>query len=54
MSGAGAPPIPFDIEYMIRLDRETLADPDKLRPIAEASGLTPGGFHDRYGYLAQG
>ena len=41
-------------EYMIRLDRGDLADPDKLRPIAEASGLTPEAFHDRYGYLAQG
>ena len=28
-------------EYMIRLDREDLADPERLRPIAEASGLTP-------------
>ena len=28
-------------EYMIRLDREDLGDPQKLRPIAEASGLTP-------------
>ena len=34
-------------EYMIRLDRGDLADPDKLRPIAEASGLTPEAFHDR-------
>jgi len=41
-------------EYMIRLDRGDLADPDKLRPIAEASGLTPEAFCDRYGYLAQG
>ena len=28
-------------EYMIRLDREDLEDPEKLRPIAEASGLRP-------------
>ena len=41
-------------EYMIRLDREDLEDPEKLRPIAEASGLTPEAFHDRYGYLAEG
>ena len=41
-------------EYMIRLDRGDLADPDKLRPIAEASGLTPEAFHDRYGYQVQG
>jgi 6-phosphofructokinase len=39
-------------EYMIRLDREDLGDPDKLRPIAEAGGLTPAAFRDRYGYLA--
>jgi ATP-dependent phosphofructokinase / diphosphate-dependent phosphofructokinase len=41
-------------EYMIRLDREDLEDPDKLRPIAAASGFTPGAFRDRYGYLAEG
>jgi 6-phosphofructokinase 1 len=41
-------------EYMIRLDREDLEDPEKLRPIAAASGLTPEAFHDRYGYLAEG
>jgi 6-phosphofructokinase 1 len=41
-------------EYMIRLDRADLADPDKLRPIAAACGLTPKAFRDRYGYLAQG
>ncbi len=39
-------------EYMIRLERGDLADPGKLRPIAEAAGLEPGEFHDRYGYLA--
>ena len=41
-------------EYMIRLDREDLEDPERLRPIAEASRLTPGAFRDRYGYLVQG
>ena len=41
-------------EYMIRLGREDLEDPAKLRPIAEASGLTPAAFRDRYGYLAGG
>ena len=41
-------------EYMIRLDREDLEDPDKLRPIAAACGLTPEAFRDRYGYLAEG
>ena len=39
-------------EYMIRLDRRDLDDPDKLRPIAAASGLTPQAFRDRFGYLA--
>jgi 6-phosphofructokinase 1 len=40
-------------EYMIRLDREDLEDPDKLGPIAVAAGLTPGACRDRYGYLAE-
>jgi ATP-dependent phosphofructokinase / diphosphate-dependent phosphofructokinase len=40
--------------YMIRLDREDLEDPEKLRPIAAASKLTPEAFRDRYGYLARG
>jgi hypothetical protein len=40
-------------EYMIRLDPEDLEDPDKLRPIAKAAGLTPAAFRDRYGYLAE-
>jgi len=41
-------------EYMIRLSADDLADPQKLRPIAEASGLTTKAFRDRYGYLAEG
>jgi ATP-dependent phosphofructokinase / diphosphate-dependent phosphofructokinase len=41
-------------EYMIRLDREDLEDPGKLRPIAAAAGLTPEAFRDRYDYLAEG
>jgi 6-phosphofructokinase len=40
-------------EYMIRLEREDLTDPEKLQPIAAAAGLTPGAFVDRYGYLVQ-
>ena len=40
-------------EYMIRLNREDLEDPDKLRPIAAASGLAPEAFRDRYGYLTE-
>jgi ATP-dependent phosphofructokinase / diphosphate-dependent phosphofructokinase len=41
-------------EYMIRLEREDLEDPEKLHPIAQASGLTPEAFRDRHGYLAEG
>jgi 6-phosphofructokinase 1 len=41
-------------EYMIRLDREDLEDPDKLCPIAAAAGLSPEAFRDRYGYLTEG
>jgi 6-phosphofructokinase 1 len=41
-------------EYMIRLDREDLDDPERLGPIAAAAGLTPEAFRDRYGYLAGG
>jgi ATP-dependent phosphofructokinase / diphosphate-dependent phosphofructokinase len=40
-------------EYMTRLDRQDLEDPEKLRPIAAAAGLTPDGFRGRYGYLAE-
>ncbi|HUJ05187.1 MAG TPA: diphosphate--fructose-6-phosphate 1-phosphotransferase [Streptosporangiaceae bacterium] len=38
-------------EYMIRLDREDLDDPERLRSIAAASGLTASAFRDRYGHL---
>jgi 6-phosphofructokinase len=31
---------------------EDLEDPDTLRRIAPACGLTPEAFRDRYGYLA--
>ena len=41
-------------EYMIRLDRADLDEPEKLRPIAASSGLTPEAFRERYGYLAEG
>ena len=40
-------------EYMIRLDRQDVEDPDRLRPIAAAAGLTASAFCDRYGYLAE-
>jgi 6-phosphofructokinase 1 len=39
-------------EYMIRLDREDLEEPERLQPIAEASGMTPEAFRERYGYLS--
>jgi 6-phosphofructokinase len=42
------------VEYMIRLEQEDLDDPEKLKPIAEAAGMTPDAFQDRYGYLASG
>jgi 6-phosphofructokinase 1 len=41
-------------EYMIRLDREDIGDPEELRRIAAAAGLAPEAFRDRYGYLAEG
>ena len=40
-------------EYMIRLDRADVTDPERLGPIAKASGLTPEAFVRRYGYLAE-
>jgi 6-phosphofructokinase 1 len=40
-------------EYMIRLDREDLEDPERLRPIAEAAGTSPEAFRDRYRYLVE-
>jgi 6-phosphofructokinase len=41
-------------EYMIRHERDDLDDPEKLEPIAEAAGMTPDGFTERYGYLVDG
>jgi 6-phosphofructokinase len=38
-------------EYMIRLEREDVEDPDRLGAIAEAGGMTAEGFRERYGYL---
>jgi 6-phosphofructokinase len=40
-------------EYMIRLEQEDLDDAEKLKGIAEAGGMTPEAFHDRYGYLVE-
>jgi 6-phosphofructokinase 1 len=39
-------------EYMIRLEREDLEDPEKLGPIAQAAGMSPQDFSERFGYLA--
>jgi 6-phosphofructokinase 1 len=38
-------------EYMIRLERADLDDPEKLGAIAEAAGITPEQFRERYAYL---
>jgi ATP-dependent phosphofructokinase / diphosphate-dependent phosphofructokinase len=38
-------------EYMIRLKRDDLEDPDRLAPIAEAAGMPGDQFRARYGYL---
>ena len=40
-------------EYMIRLEREDLDDPERLAPIAEAAAMSPDAFRERYGYLAE-
>jgi ATP-dependent phosphofructokinase / diphosphate-dependent phosphofructokinase len=40
-------------EYMLRLEQEDLDDPEKLKPIAEAAGMSPEAFRDRYGYLVE-
>jgi ATP-dependent phosphofructokinase / diphosphate-dependent phosphofructokinase len=40
-------------EYMLRLEREDLDDPEKLKPIADAAGMSPEAFRDRYGYLVE-
>src|SRR6266498_3554619 len=38
-------------EYMIRLEQEDLDDPEKLKAIADAAGMTPDEFRERYGYV---
>jgi 6-phosphofructokinase 1 len=40
--------------YMIRLEREDLEDPEKLKPIAEAAGMDPEAFRARYEHLVRG
>jgi 6-phosphofructokinase 1 len=38
-------------EYMIRLEQEDLEDPEKLKSIADAAGMSPENFRKRYAYL---
>jgi 6-phosphofructokinase 1 len=38
-------------EYMIRLEREDLDDPERLRRLAEEARMSPEAFRARYGYL---
>jgi 6-phosphofructokinase 1 len=40
-------------EYMIRLESEDLAEPEKLGPIAEAAGMSREDFRARYDYLVE-
>jgi 6-phosphofructokinase len=40
-------------EYMIRFEQEDLDDPEKLQGIAQAAGMSPEAFRDRYGYLVE-
>ena len=39
------------LEYMIRLEREDLDDPEKVKALARAAGTSPEAFTERYGYL---
>jgi 6-phosphofructokinase 1 len=39
-------------EYMIRLEREDLDDPEKLEAIAGAASMSSDAFRERFGYLA--
>ncbi len=40
-------------EYMIRLEQEDLDDSEKLKAIAEAAGMSPEAFRERYAYLVE-
>ena len=40
-------------EYMIRFEQEDLDDPEKLKGIAEAAGMSPEAFRERYAYLVE-
>jgi 6-phosphofructokinase 1 len=39
--------------YMIRLEREDFANPDRLARLSEVAGMTPEQFERRFGYLTQ-
>jgi ATP-dependent phosphofructokinase / diphosphate-dependent phosphofructokinase len=41
-------------EYMIRLDRADLEDPERLGQLAQTAGVTPEAFRERYSYLVEG
>jgi ATP-dependent phosphofructokinase / diphosphate-dependent phosphofructokinase len=41
-------------EYMLRLERGDLEDPEKLKAIADAARMAPQEFVERYGYLVDG
>ena len=38
--------------YMIRLERQDFEDPGQLAKLANAAGVTPEQFRERFGYLA--
>ncbi len=40
-------------EYMIRLEQEDMDDSEKLKAIAEAAGMSPEAFRERYAYLVE-
>ena len=39
------------LQYMIRLEKDDLDDPEKLAPLADAVQLSPAAFRERFGYL---
>ena len=40
-------------KYMLRLEPEDLAEPDRLAPLAAQAGLSPDEFRARYAYLVE-
>jgi 6-phosphofructokinase 1 len=41
-------------EYMIRLESDDLDDPEKLGPLADAAGMSPEAFRERFGHVVGG